>query len=77
MKVFSYGKPKVGQIFSRLKYDYYKARMNQPDYFTLEKPKRLPRKLKKALKAKSKPTEYKITSTVKSTGLHTATLTPK
>lgn len=70
-------KPKVGQIFSRLEYSYYNERMNKLDWFTREKPKRLPRKLKKALKAKSKPTHYRITSIVKSGGMHRATLNPQ
>lgn len=67
-------KPKVGQIFSRLEYDYYKARLNQRHINTHQLPKRLPRKLKKSLKAKSKTTEYRITSIVKSGGMYRATL---
>lgn len=70
-------KPKVGQIFSRLEYSYYNARMNKRHVNTNKLPKRLPRKLKKALKAKSKPTHYRITSIVKSGGIHRATLNPQ
>ena len=70
-------RPKVGQIVSRIETDYYKEAMSELHWWTREKPKRLPRKLKKALKARSKPTEYRITSIVPSGGMHTTTVKPR